>query len=344
MKYSSFYLFLLPILLAVSCDHKISMETTVHEDGQLDKIIVFENNDSTSNILGLSPSKGWERNTVLLPNKSDSVKDKTVVTTYRKSFPSVDQANEELGAVSDTLFRVTGEFTRKFRWFYSYLLYAETYHTINHLRMKPDNYLVQEDYAFIDRLPGEGKSISKADAYYLDELNKRIFDVYGERAYLEEYYSLTIEFVKDLGIEEKWIDTLGRHKDNILKVIAKKEEMSDDYILNIMDSLGVPLNIEKVRPAYMSMLETLQARLNFISKASEGTYKNQFNMPWTVVRTNADSLAGTSVFWKPSSIKFLLKDYTMYAECRRLNWWAILVSLAVIALTVVVVTRKSIVK
>jgi hypothetical protein len=77
-----------------------------------------------------------------------------------------------------------------------------------------------------------------------------------------------------------------------------------------------------------------------MSVASDAIYRHRINMPWDVVRTNADSISGNQLFWNPPSIKFLLKDYTFYAESRQLNSWAVAISGIVIALTVFLFVRR----
>jgi hypothetical protein len=63
-------------------------------------------------------------------------------------------------------------------------------------------------------------------------------------------------------------------------------------------------------------------------------------MPWTVVRTNADSVAGNKLFWNPPALKFLLKDYTLYAEARRMNYSIVALSGFIILLTLYLFIRR----
>ncbi|MDZ7648710.1 MAG: hypothetical protein U5K54_16880 [Cytophagales bacterium] len=65
--------------------------------------------------------------------------------------------------------------------------------------------------------------------------------------------------------------------------------------------------------------------MNFINHASEGKYTHIINMPWPIVKTNADSISNMQLRWNPPSIKFLLNDYTMYAEARKANYWAFVI-------------------
>lgn len=345
--------FILPLLVLAtlaSCDHNVSMETTVREDGRLDKVIVFENKDSSKNIMGLTDKKDWKKSVIY---KADTVIDQDTVgqetrsvshgeytTTFRKSFASAEEANAELAVPNDSIFQVTSKFKKKFKWFYTYIYYSETYHSLNRMDLKPDDYLTPEDYAFIDRLPAEGKEISKADNFYLSELNNRIFDVYGMRAFYEEYFALTRQLIKENNLEDRWTDTLNIHKEDIFELLENKKDLPEDFLLGVMDSLSIPLDYKKAKVQHDLLYRKLSAKTNFITTANDGKYINRINMPWTVVNSNADSTAGNTLVWAPPSIKFLLKDYTMYGECRKLNWWAVIVSVLIIGLTGYLFIRK----
>lgn len=348
--YNNISLIVLAATLLSSCDHNVSMETTVHPDGKLDKTIAFENKDSSKNILGLTETNGWGKSVIqkidtvteedTIGQKTESVRKGEFVTTFKKSFASAEAANSELAVPNDSLFQVTSKFEKKFRWFYTYITYSETFHSLNRMNLKPDDYLVPEDYAFIHRLPAEGKEISKADNFYLDELHNRIFDIYGTRAFYEEYFSIATTMVKEGNVEKRWADTLAVHKEDIFETLENKKDLPEDFLLKILDSLKIPLDYQKAKVQHDRLYNKLISKTNFITTANDGKFINRINLPWNVVSSNADSVAGNSLFWAPPTIKFLLKDYTMYGECRKLNWWAVIISVLIIGFTGYLFVRK----
>ena len=213
------------------------------------------------------------------------------------------------------------------------------------MSLPPDDFITQEDHAFIERLPAEGTTISKADSLYLSELHKKIFDVYGIRAIYEAHYDLNVNLIKESGLENRWIDTLQKHKENIFISLTEQQDVPEsdvpyDFIYNAMDSLGIPMAYDKMRNRFDELYKQTDAKTNFINHASEGKYTHVINMPWKIVRTNADSVSGNQLMWNPPSIKFLLKDYTMYAEARKMNLWAFVVSALVIVFTGYLLLRK----
>ena len=117
--------------------------------------------------------------------------------------------------------------------------------------------------------------------------------------------------------------------------------MPEDFMYKSMDSLGIPFPMEKMRSRYQELYKMEEAKTNFINHASEGKYLHKISMPWNVVKTNADSVSGNQLFWSPPSMKFLLKDYTMSAEGRKVNYWAFGVSLLVLSFTGYLFVRRS---
>jgi hypothetical protein len=330
------------VLTISACEHHVSMETTVYENGTIEKTIELELEDTTQNFLGIGAESGWKTTTTLMEDdKSDKKEaDKKWKVRFEKTFTSAQQATAELAATSDSLFRVSSKFEKSFRWFYTYLNYSDTYHAINRMNYPMDDYITPEDISFIDRLPAEGKLISKADSLYLNRLHEKIFDIYGLRAIYESYYQMNEKLIRESGLEERWLDTLKIHKERLFRQLADKKDLPEDFIYKAMDSLGIPFPYDKMNNRYDELHQKEEAVTSFINHASEGKYTHIINMPWNVIRSNADSISDKRLQWNPPSIKFLLNDYTMYAEARRLNGWAILVSVAVVGFSVYLFWRR----
>lgn len=338
-----FSLFILSIVVLSSCEHDVATETTVHDDGTLDKSISLELSDSARYIL--FNLEGWAKTSADAKIEAiDSARSKKISTQFQKTYSSAEEANAQLANRTDSTLSITSSFAKKFRWFYTYITYSETYHAINRLEYPIDNYVTPEDYAFIDRLPAEGKKISQADSLYLSELNKKLFDVYGLRALFEAYWNVNLNLLQEHRIDRSWTDTLHQHKEQAFALMTDEEsenkDMNDYFMIDFMERLHIPLPYETVRRDYMSRIKPLERTTNFMTTASDGKFTHRINMPWTVVGSNADSVAGNSLFWSPPTLKFLLKDYTMQAESRRLNWWAVMVSALVVGFTVYVFIRK----
>ncbi len=330
---------LLVIITLASCEFDVATETTVYPDGSLDKTIVVEKTDSANYIFNVF---GWEKS-IIKKAQEDTAKTDSVqydaFTSFHKKFASAEDANADLSVVSDTILQVTSKFEKKFRWFYTYITYSETYHKLNKMKLDPEDYFTREDYAFIDRLPAEGQKISKADELYHQLLHTKIFDEYGEQAMYNELFDLASIVVTT----QPGIDSLEKHRKDLRDAIEKIDDGKDvdesELLLIAIDSFKIPFDKTKVAEFQVAQKKFWKKAV-FISTVADGRFVNRVKLPWGVVNTNADSISGNTLMWSPPTIKFLLKDYTMYGECRRLNWWAVIVSLGIIGLTGYLFVRK----
>ena len=332
---------LLFITLLMSCENPIRLETIVHEDGSLEKTIVLEKADSlaiATNYFGVNEAKGWALKREEL--KKDGEKSEFKIE-FKKSFPSTEAVNKELDMESDTLFRIHSEFKKSFRWFYTYLRYSETFRPMDKLKLiKAEDYFTQEDKAFIDRLPGEGTAVSNADSIYLQFLNEKIYDHYATRGLFNEQFSILAQVVEQNSTDKKWLDTLKRNKEFLYRKMESMDEEPSELI-KIIDSLGIRLPQEKATRDFIALSKPLNSRISFMAFAHDGQYTNIITMPWEVYDSNADSVAANTLYWKPLATKFAIQEYTMFAEARRLNGWAVALSLAIVALTLFLYARKN---
>jgi hypothetical protein len=327
-------LLILFLVVLSSCEHAVEMKTIVHADGSLDKIIVLESADSTlaeHNYLDIGKAQGWQVDIQQIKDNAKSrtekkKQDKKFLYTFRKSFHSDAEANDELAKPSDSLFRITSKFESRFRWFYTNIRYSDTYHAINRFDLSTEDYLTKEDFQFIDNLPAEGKSISKADSLFLIGLNERIFDHYGDRAYFDDYYKILTDLTKDALQREK----LQAQQKAIFQSMSKRKDIEEDFLPKLADSLGV--SIDFTSNEYKRRKLEVKNKLEFASWAAGGKYEHAIEMNHEIVSHNADSVRGNTFYWSPSYLKFLFRDYTFFVETRKPNSWAWIVSLIVLIL------------
>jgi hypothetical protein len=325
--------FVLTALMA--CEHNVSMETTVHPDGQLDKTIYLEVEqkqkklkESFIHFIDTIQLNEWQAlDSAEIPAYLKPREDKKFIG-YKKHFASSEEANQHLATQNDTLFRVTSSFEKKFRWFFTYMVYSDTYHAINRLDYPTTDFFTPEDFQFINRLPAEGKAITPADSLYLKQLNEKISDHYGNRAFFEAYFSLLLEQVNKQLPNTDHAKKLLATKEQLYQIVLADKDLEDDFIQFFADSLQIPLKLDSF-PDYVLTENKLERKINFISTAYDGKYTHAIHMPWTIVNTNADSVSGNSAYWAPPAVKFLLHDYSLSVEARKTNYWAIALTVLV---------------
>ncbi|MBX2913807.1 MAG: hypothetical protein KF856_00915 [Cyclobacteriaceae bacterium] len=328
MKVKAIEVLCLSVCVLTACEHRVAMETTVHPDGQLDKQITLQVDEKDKNpehgfnrYIDSTQFASWSRVDSLQLIQQKPAEGKKFIT-YKKHFHSAAEANEHLAAPNDTLFRVTSTFNKKFRWFFTYIIYSDTYHAINRLGFSHTDFFTEEDFHFINRLPAEGKPITAADSLYLKLLNEKITDHYGNRAFFEAYFTLLTEAVERELPGTDWIEKLKTSKAAFYKLVVEDKDLKDNFLQGFADSLQIPVHLDSL-PGYIKSKRALEQKINFVTSAYDGKYVHAIHMPWQIVSTNADSVAGNSAYWSPSAVKFLLNDYMLVAKARKTNYWAI---------------------
>ncbi|MCA6074260.1 hypothetical protein [Fulvivirga sedimenti] len=363
---------LIPAIIALfilsGCDHRAELISVVHEDGSIDKSIILTEVDSShinENYFGISPKTGWavevkrveslddDENEEPLQDLRDSVqteKKTDMQIIFTKSFPSVESMNAELNQPVDTLFQVEAKFEKRFRWFYTYLDYSETYRAADRFRVvKQADFFTKEEYEFIQRLPARGKKVSAADSLYAEALNKKIFDEYSMEGIIEEHFQFMRESIVKYNLGDDAVKKLEDSRPGIVEILTESDdEQGDDlvptdddlYLLELVDSLVVPLPRPQMDADYIKFNDEFEKRLNFMSWVSDGTFTQRIEMPWELVENNADSVDGNRLTWEPPLMRFLLTDYTMQATSRKMNLWAVIVSGLIVILTLILYVRS----
>lgn len=331
-------------VLMMSCQNPVAMRTRVNENGSLTKTIALKKAEkklAVNNMFGIREGNGWRMQLEKLPDSLKENKDKDeYLIRFEKEFGSVDEVNKELDIPSDTLFQIEHTFDKRFRWFYTYIRYTERVRPLNRFKIeKPVDYFNREDSLFIDRLPGNGKSISKADSVFLNSLSDKVNSTFANMAIFREEYAILEAAVKQAGLDKKWLDTLMKQQEYIYN---HTDKMKGDpfFAEKIADSLNIPFQKPQSSKMFSALARDLNARVDFMSFANNGDYENEIEMPWAIVSTNADSVAGNTAYWRPLSLKFAFRDYTMFAESRKLNTIPAVVSVLVVALTIFLFLRR----
>ncbi len=336
MKYAVRLIVLLTAVALAACENPIAQETKVHEDGSLDKAIIFEKTDSSvleRNIFNVGTANGWK---VTVSPIMDGKNDDKYRVQFEKSFGSSEAMNAELDVASDTLFRVKSSFEKKFRWFYTYIRYSETYRPLNRFKMLPyDEFFNAEDMQFIRRLPAEGASISKADSVSLQMLNMKVDDYYARAAIANEQVDILRQLLMKTNTRTSLLDSLESVREVFFEQL-ERDKGDENFVMRMSDSLGIRF-ADRGRAANLadSLSASLNARLTFMSYVRDGRYQAMMEMPWSVVETNADSVAGNKLYWRPLQHKFLFTDYELYAESRELNVLTAILSAVIIGLTLI---------
>ena len=323
-----------------ACEQNGTIETIVNKDGSIERNIVLSGADSSAaatNVFGINKANGWAVSSVRSLEKSAKYD-----ISFSKSFASIEAANKEMDNADDAVFHIRSDLQKKFRWFFTYYRYSDTYASLNRLRhARQEDYFTPEDYAFINRLPAEGKPMSKADSFFLEKLGERVYEDFAARGFYEESFHAMLQALEKTNVPRAWQDSvLSRKESYFRELLAEQQDDFDDYSPLFSRIKGFPGDTSAIQSAYKQLIGDFERRSDFMSTAVNLKLGHVIQLPWPVIRTNADSVANNRAYWAPPSLRYTLNDYTMYAEGRALNMWAVALSAGIIALTVVLYIRR----
>lgn len=343
-------LFLSAIMLALtiffsSCVQHVTTETVVHKDGSIERVILLTETDSSkalNNIFAVREDKGWTLG-VTRSETTDSKRTPKYNIRFSKKFATIQDANKEMNPEDNPeVFKIRSDLQTRFRWFYTYYDYSDTFISLDRLdSVRQEDYFTPEDYAFIERLPAEGKSISRSDKFFLDKLNERIVD-----DYLTTELKIRLSDCIRTTIASQTKDTswMAASYSTLPDILDKKLQSDDEFLpetvlTEFIESVKLPVDTAKTNADFRRRYSAIDRRLQFIQEAGTGEYRHIIRLPWPVVTSNADSINGSVLIWQPPTIKLYLKDYEMRATAREINLLPVGASIIVIAFTVYLFVR-----
>jgi hypothetical protein len=290
-----FVTFIAIVLLTVSgCKKERKTTTQINSDGSCVRTIVVNPVSDTSSSFPVPTEKSWEARL-----EGDTEK----VYVASKRFDDVNQINNEYRRAGKI--GVDLKFEKKFRWFFTYFTYVETYKPCFQIqRILIRAFLTKEEYAQY-----ENGDTSKALKKRMDEfLMANIFD---------EFYSQLIDSVESLHDASLPVTVF----------IAKKKEIdfdnmkhnTKDIIKYLEKILGLKLR-DKLERQIDGIDNLVEAKVQFMIDAG-GDYVNEVVMPGIVLNTNANTVEGNKVVWHFNEDKFTFINYTMIVESRIANPW-----------------------
>ncbi len=319
--------FLTMIFLSGCLGNDYHTHTTVYDDGSIERQISTQDSDSSfllNNMFGASEKTGWTAE--MLPvvaeqPDSNAIGKPEYNFTFGKRFASAQESNEYTLA-SEALFKIKSEFKASFRWFYSDITYSDTYvATIRFNHVNPDDFFTTEDYAFMNRTR-TAKVPTREDSIYRRTLDEK-FETYFERGYFEEVFDILIQALEKNNIGKTWLDTTRKNKDWLFRSLAVRD-FNIDYLQTLLaDSLKVPVRFDAEDEAKFEGLDEKHFFALF------DRFEHSITMPSDIIESTADSIAGPNAFWFKQGN--LVKDFTMTAQSRQMNYWAIMITVFLFA-------------
>ncbi|MBE0679325.1 MAG: hypothetical protein IH592_11235 [Bacteroidales bacterium] len=269
------------------------------------------------------------RDTIIISAEGDT----TWILFADKHFGSADAINEayltDTGKNSSV--NRSAIFKRKFKWFTTTWYFAEKVDK-NLLHGYPlTDYLTKEEITF-SNLP---KKISDELALGPDSLKYRNL-IDSIQLHTEQWMmrSLISEFIEDAGAlcESSGKDSLTSailrsHENELYKLVGEEGDLDVLCSAVLGDSLYVRFKPE---------LDSAAAIFNrkFDNSWLFESYTMQMVMPADLKSTNGYMMSDGTLAWPVTGNHFLTEDYIMYAKSHDINYWAVIITLLLLALVV----------
>jgi hypothetical protein len=296
MKYRFAAFAVVIFLITPGCKKEKKTTTIINNDGSCVRTIVVNPASDTISTFPVPDDKSWD-----IHLEGDT--DKSFIAV--KKFDNVNMMNDEYRMAKKVGVDIT--FEKKFRWFFTYFNYQETYKPLLQIQRIPiQNFLTKEEYAQYEH-GDTGRA-----------LKKRLDDFLTANLY-EEFYS-------------QLVDSVERMHDPSIPAsvfIAKKQDVgfhefdkgeTKDIVKYLERILGLVLQGKIERPIE-NITKSIEDDIRFMLDAG-GDYVNEVQMPGIILNTNANTVEGNTVVWRFNEDRFAYTGYTMAVESRIANPWA----------------------
>ena len=284
------------------------------------------------------PLTAHEYDSIVVIHSRDTINGGSMQIIARKDYSSVKEMSEKFRYVNQEKKANLNPgyyFEKKFRWFYTYYTYRETYKKLHlDFPVPLEKYLKKEEAEYWFKGSPEitkgmtgmeardylGDLENKYNNWLLDNYRTRTFDEiiknYGKMknppVTKERLLALkdTIAPLGKLSIDDEMNDKLEKMLNNYFKTNAFSVLWNgNDSIMKKMEN---------------NFSETLETTLGL----NEIQYK--LRMPGKILKTTALVAGGDTLEWKISTNRMIAGDYVIEAQSRKTNTWAFILSAVII--------------
>jgi len=328
------YFMIAALVTGLSGCFEIQTKTTVNTDGTLQREVVMKG-DSAEVYRGHAMFPIDSTWTVVRRKTGDTA----WTSTATKVFADGAALSEALKGEEGKTLRIRVASAKRFLWFTTEFSYSETLLCINQFNAVPISkyFTAQElEFCFRQNIEPHKQHFRSPEDSLANEKIERLMPEWDSRNKFETYFSLFLDGVKSLGNSGLTTAQALDAKESLYVQSAQSLQMGSarvDTLPRIFEAVLGSSLVLKAIAANPAGFESFARRVKFEKKVLETPY-NQANlvMPGLVTATNADSIAGNNLSWSSFLPKSQLGDYTMWANSRVINWWAVVTTGAVVIL------------
>lgn len=336
------------LVLALSfsgCGEKVyKVSTVISTDGTCERVITvrYDSKSLARSAFPIPMDSTWRCEWTLEKNVDSTSKHDDSVYIARKRFADFEALGREYNVRRDsTNLAIHVAVERRFRWFYTYYDYSETYARFDplHVPVPPSAVMTEEDL----------RQFMSSEAP--DSALKGKWKRWDERNTMEWAFGRFVDAVRMRNDPKLSVDLVEQNKDRLIALLSddstkgkvppsgkartekgRRQNDHRSFSEKLVSEMALMLKTDAVR-ALASDLDSIGVEANKrmeVSGRDEGEYINTVVMPGVIIATNASEVRGTTVVWRFTHEHLALMDYPMHVESRVINLWAIIVTALVV--------------
>jgi hypothetical protein len=354
------------LILAQSC-LEYTVTTTVNKDGSLFREYKVKGDSSKifSGSLFIPSGEGWKISRAYeKSSKSGEKSGEVYVYTASRKFSNVKELQQWIDSdTSDNHIRVQVALKKRFRWFFSYYEYTETYPMLFPFKKVPadqcltkiEQSVVKEDGNAVYS-PAEKKMIWRKDSLKFaynrgDSIAMKVISDECEKK-LEGWMALSIvteftELLKDSFAHDPSITALADKMAKSRSLIDTIRQMSGDTLICRTliaqgDLLAGNHRLSDLYAQNRKVFRDFEDKFIGMKKIDfTDDFEYSLGMPGTVFSTNADDRSHDQMHWKFGHMNSFMNDYVMQTTSRVPNiGFMVLTGIVAVVLFLVLLSRR----
>ena len=329
MKANLFILSLMLLFTLASCNPSTEMLTVVNPDGSCYREI-YVTPDSTYKPGDTDPQKNPFPVVINENWKVQWVDSTSRLLSARQEFPSVESM-DSLFQLKEShpwhQFKVKHRLNEKFRWFYTYYDYSETYpQIVSEIELPIDSFMSHDEmmYWFTGQ-PNLMHGMNGIEAReYLGKIEDSYNHWFSKNAWYAHYKEL-LNHYDQLSNFPLTKDKLTNLRDSIYKTKVNQDvDFNMNQVLNDFFNTTAFNILWKDENSAMRQFEE-----NYLAETIEyfeGTFHYKLILPGTIIDAGNATINGDTLHWKLDAYRMYPSEYTLHAKSRKANVWIFFIS------------------
>jgi len=320
---------------------EVETTTRVNADGRLQRTVEISG-DSSALARGEYPLALHGPWSIRLEKGSD----KKVHLKATREFGDVDSLNAAIQGEPGRSLSFHASLNRQFLWFTTTFRYEETIERFYPFQTVPvtDYVSPHEIDLYLHHEMEEEPYPTPGDSLALEGASDR-FNAWEQRSRFEAFFQELATGAQLAGDPRLTPERLAGQKEKLFQ-LALREKVPGN-VEDLLQKADTVFGKEPVRTAFEANREGFQEyerKLQFVEMVGTTGFKMHVEMPGLITDTNAPAMEGNTVTWSEFKGYCYVRNYTMWVESRLINWWAIVLTgaivLAVMALFAAAALRR----